>query len=151
LLTDSPLSTTLTAVVLGAYWLRRPIPFLPLIAFATVIKYGIWAAIIVLDYWLQGGRQDFVIWMLFLSHLGMALQGFMFWRHLQFTKKEGLAAVFWMGLNDVADYGGGLHPSLYQPEQLPLAAVSGIFLTLLLTVAVWQRYKNFPDNAVNRL
>ena len=138
---DSPLSITLMGIVLVAFRFGRQISFLPLIAYATVIKYGLWAAVIILDYWFRGGSQDLLLWMLFLSHLGMALQGFLFWRHLQSTSKEGLAAVMWMGLNDLADYGGGFHPSLYFPEQLSLAAVSGILLTLLLTGIIMQRCK----------
>jgi uncharacterized membrane protein YpjA len=141
LVTDSPLSTTLMGVVLVALSFGRRISFLPLIAYTTVIKYGLWAAVIVFDYWLRGGNQDLLLWMLFLSHLGMALQGFLFWRHLQATRKEGLAAIMWMSLNDLVDYGGGLHPGLYVPGQLPLAAVSGILLTILLTWTIVQKYK----------
>ncbi|MEW6663020.1 MAG: DUF1405 domain-containing protein [Bacillota bacterium] len=150
LVTDSPLSTTLMAVVVGAFWAGRPLPFLPLVAYTTVIKYGVWASVIILDYWFQGGEQDFILWMLFLSHLGMALQGYLFWRHLKATWKEGLAAVLWMGLNDLVDYAGGLHPNLYTPQQLPLAAVTGISLTILLTVTIWQSCKNGPDMMVSR-
>lgn len=133
---DSPLATTFFALVmfLALYGICNN--FLGALAFTACIKYGLWAVALITHYWYSGGEVRPEEAMLWLSHLGMALEGWIFLRFLRVTGGVAMGIVLWMGINDFVDYAGGLHPYLFMPGQLGLAAASALGLTFMLGLAL---------------
>ncbi|GAW93188.1 DUF1405 domain-containing protein [Calderihabitans maritimus] len=129
---DSPLSATFFSLTLLFWWFGKRVPVLELIAFCSVIKYGIWAGVIILSYWFSGGSQSYMEWLLLISHIGMALEGFIYLRYMRPGYSEIGLTVAWLAFNDLMDYGFGLHPYLFTAGQLPLALLSAVALTGLL-------------------
>lgn len=131
---DSPLSSTwMTLALLLLLAGRRPSLFL-LLAYTAVSKYGLWAALLIGDYWWRGGPPAFTEVMLFTSHLGMALEGVIYWRHLPYRRWQAAAVGGWMFLNDYVDYAWDLHPYLFRADQWALALAGALGLSALLTV-----------------
>lgn len=143
---DSPLATTLFAAVLALWLLGYRNVFFNVVAFTACIKYGLWAVIVISQYWAGGGEIRFTEAMLWVSHLGMAAQGCIYLRICLFTAspegRRGVAglvlagAAAWMLLNDFLDYYLGIYPYLYSPGQVQLGAVSAVSLSLLLILSV---------------
>ncbi len=77
---DSPLATTMLAAVLALSLLGYRNAFINLVSFTANIKYGLWAVIVISDFWTGGGAIRYTEAMLWVSHLGMAAQGFIFLR-----------------------------------------------------------------------
>lgn len=89
------------------------------------------------DYWLNGGPPALIETMLLLSHLGMAAEGAIFLK----TYRVGINVVIisgsWMLVNDLLDYGVGLHPYLFMAGQDTLAMIAAFALTILLTAGLF--------------
>lgn len=136
---DSPLSAALfTLAVVG--WLgKREWSLFYLWAATAVIKYGVWAVILIADYWVGGGRPTFLEVMLFLSHIGMTVEGVIYLRHLAIRAGQVVLIAAWMLFSDWMDYGLGLHPYLYRPDQWLLAMLLAVSLSVALGVAAWGR------------
>lgn len=133
---DSPLSTTLTGLALFLLLLGKDWPLLQLIAYTAVIKYGLWAVVLISHFGLMGGQVTAEMWMLWFSHWGMAAEGFIFLRHLRFKTWQWWVTAAWMLFNDWVDYGGGLHPYLYAPDQWRVALIAAVALSVILLTAV---------------
>ncbi|MGI6285829.1 DUF1405 domain-containing protein [Neomoorella humiferrea] len=130
---DSPLATTLFGLaVLFNYWEREG-NLLQIIAAAAVIKYGLWAMIIISDFWLAGAPVTAVEAGLWLSHLGMVIEGCIFLRHWPVYLRDLFPAFLWLGLNDFVDYWLGMHPYLFAPGQEGLALFTAVLLSLFLS------------------
>lgn len=130
---DSPLSTTLFALALlmrGNGLLRR---LFQVVAFTATIKYGIWAVVIITHYWALYGNLEYTEIMLWLTHLGMAVEGIIFLKTLQFERVIGYISGMWMLLNDIMDYYAGLHPYLFAEGQELAALVTALVLTVFIT------------------
>ncbi len=136
LVPDSPLSTTLFALALLMFLAGRGPGLVAALACATTIKYGLWAVGVITHYWLLGGPVTFVEGMLWLSHLGMALEGFIFLRRAPLPGRAVLGASLWMVYNDYMDYIRGLHPYLFAPQQESFAMFLAGGLTLLAIIAL---------------
>lgn len=137
---DSPLSVILFSAALLGYLLRFENKLLHLIGYTGVIKFGIWASVVILDFWIVGGgTPTFVVAMLLLSHLGMALEGFVFIRHFHYPLRTIVALAFWFGIGDYLDYVVGIHPWLYYPGQARTAAVTAVVLSIFLLLYVVSR------------
>jgi len=129
---DSPFATTLLTLALllrgGGVWVL----LFQTVAFTAAVKYGIWAIVIITQYWFGGGPVEIMVAALWLSHLGMAVEGAIFLKNL----RPGLAiAAFtglWMLLNDLMDYSIGIHPYLYTAGQKFLAASAALALTIII-------------------
>lgn len=67
---DSPFSTTLFALALIGLLFGKEYKLLQLIAYTGVIKFGIWAAVIILHFWWIGGAPTVVVSLLLLFSLG---------------------------------------------------------------------------------
>jgi len=135
---DSPFSTTLFTFVLLGILFGIHNELLQLIAYTAVIKYGIWAAAVILHFWLTSGSPTFVTSMLFISHLGMALEGFVFIRHLYVSTFYLFLLGGWFAVNDFLDYFRGIHPYLYHPNQKIFAMITAVGLSVLLFIYVWK-------------
>lgn len=134
---DSPLSTTLFAAALAGMLLGFQNKLLQLIAYTGVIKFGIWAAAIILDFWIAGGIPTVIVALLLLSHVGMALEGWVFIRHLYVPASYLVLLALWLGIGDYLDYIVGIHPYLYYSGQFMVAAVTAVSISILLLFYVW--------------
>lgn len=132
LVPDSPLSTVLFSLMLVFFLFGKRITLLAVVACISMIKYGLWAIVLNAEILLAGDEFTLINLMLMLSHLGMALEGFVYLPHLTIRRNEAVLAGVWLVVQDMADYLYGLHPYLFDPRQFYLAAVSAVFLTLWL-------------------
>jgi len=130
---DSPLSTTLFAAALLLHLTGANKTMFQVLACTVSIKYGIWAVIMITNYWSSGGPVAPTETMLWLSHLGMAAEGAIFLRTYRFKINVVIITGAWMLVNDLMDYGAGLHPYLFMAGQDTLAMAAALALTVLLT------------------
>lgn len=131
---DSPLSTTLTARALIFVLLGKRNSVFEWIAYTSVIKYGVWAVVIISHFGLTGGTIKPEIWMLWFSHLGMAVEGVIFLRHVKVSWREITIGLIWMLFNDLLDYGLGIYPYLYASYQLAIAKITAFSLTFVFNL-----------------
>lgn len=131
---DSPLATTLFALALLAVYTGRRPGLLAAVACATCIKYGLWAVGVITHSWAAGMPVAPTEIMLWLSHWGMALQGFIFLRVAPLPWRAVLGAWLWMTFNDYMDYIRGLHPYLYAADQEGFAMLLAAGLTMLAVI-----------------
>lgn len=129
---DSPLSTTLFAAALLLHLSGADKTMFQVLACTVSIKYGIWAVMMITHYWSSGGPVAPTETMLWLSHLGMAAEGAIFLRTYRFQINVVMITGAWMLVNDLMDYGAGLHPYLFMAGQDTLARFSAFTLTILL-------------------
>ncbi len=122
LIPDSPLSTTVFAVMLILFVLRSNIPLLTVVGLATTFKYG--------------RPVEVGLW---LGHLGMALEAIIFMTNARVTRWALIGGFAWMLLNDFVDYAYGLHPYLFLPSQWTLGLVAAVLLTIISGVLVAKR------------
>lgn len=131
---DSPLATTLFTLMAALWLLGNRSSLFAALACIACIKYGLWAVVLITDFWASGGGVFPTEVMLWLSHLGMALEGWLFLRRLKVTLAAGAAIAAWMALNDIVDYVFGLHPYLFLPGQFGLALITAVSMTLTLSL-----------------
>lgn len=131
---DSPLSTTLFSIALILLLIKkeRANKLFQLIAYTAVVKYGIWAVVVLTLHWLDGGTIRLIDVGLWLSHLGMAVQGGIFWRWLVYGKLQAYLTWGWMYFNDFMDYVVGLHPYLPNYAHWNTVMIFTVSLTTLL-------------------
>ena len=130
---DSPLASTLVTLAL---LMRGDSAFKRLFqaaAFTAAIKYGIWAIVIITQYWAMGGPVGFIEVTLWFSHLGMAVEGAIFLKTLRLDRMTVSITGMWMLLNDFMDYRAGLHPYLFAQGQEFLAVAAALALSFLIT------------------
>lgn len=132
LVADSPFSALLFALALFFLLAGIDWPFFQLWAYASVMKYGLWAIFVISDFWLAGGEIRGIEVLLWLSHAGMFLEGFLYLRHLLFNFKEGILVSCWLILNDYLDYGLGFHPYLFMTGQEEFALNTALILDFFL-------------------
>lgn len=137
---DSPTATALFALFLAAVLRGREIPPLAAFAFLTSVKYGLWTPAVMAHYWLTAGQATFESIHLSLSHLGMALEAFIYMRAFPPRRASVLVAGAWLGLNDFADYALGFHPFLpvAGPAAEAFAAGAAALASLLAVLAAWR-------------
>jgi len=138
---DSPLASTLVTLALlmrGDTALKR---LFQTVAFTAAIKYGIWAMVIITQYWGMGGPVGIVELALWFSHLGMAVEGGIFLKNLQLDRTTVTVTGIWMLLNDFMDYVAGLHPYLFAQGQEFLAVAAALALSFLITGSLAMRQR----------
>lgn len=135
---DSPLSTTLFALALIGVLMGKESKLLQLVAYTGVIKFGIWASVVILDFWLAGGAPTAIVTFLLLSHIGMAMEGWVFIRHLDVPVWNVVFLALWFITGDYLDYVIGIHPYLYYPGQFMVAAITAVALSIILLIYVWR-------------
>lgn len=142
---DSPLATTMFAVVLLLSLAGIKNSLFSVIALTACIKYGLWAVLINSHFWAVGGEIRLSEVMLWVSHLGMAVQGIIFLRPLlaepggadrQATGRVIAVTAVWMLVNDFLDYYLDIHPHLYTPGQETLALVAVVVISLMLILSL---------------
>jgi len=144
LVADSPMSAVFFAAALIFYLAGRRSVLLAVLGSATVIKYGIWAAVVIVHFWLLKGTIDFVVFMIMVSHLGMALEGIIYLRRVAYTAAAAAAVAAWLLVNDAADYLGEIHPYLYFGGQFDFAMYTALALTVVIIVLLKKYLRQLP-------
>lgn len=140
---DSPTASLLFTLAILMILIKKPRPFVIMMACAWLIKYGLWAVIINTHYFFIGGDYTFTNFHLTLSHLGMALEGFIFINEVNVINKSYiLTLTVLMIISDAVDYTLGIHPWLFAQSQWNIACVSIILLTLFVSLYFFLLYKN---------
>jgi len=110
---DCPLAALLGAVALLALWAGKQWRwFYALTAFAC-IKYGIWTIAFWLRQWSGAGEAYPIEIMLFITHIGLLIEGLLFVPHISpLSLRARLGVIGWFGLSLFVDYGLGYYPPL---------------------------------------
>jgi uncharacterized membrane protein YpjA len=137
---DSPTASAFFTVVLLLYLMGRKSPLLEAFAAITLFKYGIWAVMMIIWGAMTEPVSFFEAltwqhWMLMGSHLGMALEAFLFVPFYTYKIREILIVSAWTLLNDALDYGVDIHPWL-APGLEPIDHIVGIFTVSLSMVSI---------------
>ncbi|WP_307331311.1 DUF1405 domain-containing protein [Evansella vedderi] len=107
---DSPTASLFFCFVLAAFLFRKNIPLVEALAAVTLLKYGVWAVVMIVAAWAAGDTLTWQQYMLIGSHLGMAVQGLLYAPYYRIKAWHlGVVAV-WTLHNDVIDYIYGMHP-----------------------------------------
>jgi uncharacterized membrane protein YpjA len=134
---DCPLAALLGSIGLLALRGRRRWSFFyALVAFAC-IKYGVWTVAYWLREWSVGGFYgDPMEVVLFITHIGLLIEGLLFVPHIGPLSPVGRAGVIgWFALSIYVDYGLGFHPPL-GAVTVTFAATTAIVMTLLCGVGL---------------
>jgi uncharacterized membrane protein YpjA len=110
---DSPTASLFFSFVLLAFLLGRKWPLLEAFAAITLVKYGIWATVMIFWTASLGGPMYWEHYMLVFSHLGMALQAVLYAPFFSFRKKHLVIVAVWVITNDIVDYTLGVFPWLH--------------------------------------
>jgi uncharacterized membrane protein YpjA len=100
------------------------------LAVITLVKYGIWAVIIIFWGAAQGDVLVWQEWMLVVSHSCMALQAILYMRLMYLHWFTILVAALWTLTNDYIDYTFGVYP--YLPRVLDDQLLQVQLLTISL-------------------
>lgn|SRR5690625_817257 len=85
-------------------------------AAVTLVKYGIWAVVMIFAGEIRGNELQWQDWMLVCSHLGMALQAVLYTRFFSFGFGSLVLVTIWTISNDLIDYQFHVFPWL--PKEL---------------------------------
>ena len=108
---DSPTASLFFCIAIIG-WLRGTnYRFIEVLAFITLIKYGLWADVMNMLTWYERGTLSAQGWMLVASHFAMALQAVLYIPKYNFGFIAVIAAAIWTLHNDVIDYVFGQMPS----------------------------------------
>ena len=111
---DCPLAATLMAAALGMYLFRgRKESWFHFLTYTTLLKYGFWTVFVFLLYWGTGGRNIPEYTMLFVSHVGMLVEGAVFLGSLPQLPGYWWFAAGWSAVFDYFDY---FHPIRIAPR-----------------------------------
>lgn len=126
---DSPLASTYFAIALYYMLKKKEVSFLYFLSFATLIKYGLWAVFVNTHYWFASGQIHWLEVMLWVSHLGMAVEGFIYLLLFPPGRSSWAGVVLWLAISDYVDYSWDLHPYLYLERQLATVEIFTYFLS----------------------
>ncbi len=141
LIPDSPFSSTLMFISMILLLRNKTYTGIFLWGNLSAIKYGLWAAIININYWQLTSIFTWENWMLTLSHIGMAAEGLLLLLILPVRRRNVIWVAVWFALNDGLDYLINLHPYLFDSNQYTLAWTSVISLSICLILFSWRLSK----------
>jgi len=127
---DSPTASLFFCIILIAFLLRKKWPLIEAYGAVTLFKYGIWACVMILWTNYLGGKLQWEHYMLFSSHLIMAIQALIYNSYFSFKLKH-LAVVFLLTItNDIYDYTLGIYPTLDSRLELHLSEIYLVTVSL---------------------
>jgi uncharacterized membrane protein YpjA len=106
----SPTASLFFVFVLIAFLRGKNWPLMEALAAVTLFKYGIWAVGMNIAGGLVSGTFTFVNFMLFFSHLGMAIEGLLCTPYYKIKAWHLIAAAVWTLHNEMIDYVFGMMP-----------------------------------------
>ena len=137
LVPDSPFASASFTVLLILLLYNKQIPWFHLFASFISIKYGIWAVLVIGDYWRHGGPVRLMEIMLLLSHLGMAAEAIIYLPFSVYGKFSYMPFVLFTLLNDFADYVFDKHPYFFYNGQETFGMMSALTLSAVLACAAY--------------
>lgn len=107
---DSPTASLFFCGVLTAFLFGKRIPLLEALAAVTLLKYGVWAVVMILAGAAMGSPIGILNYMLIVSHLGMAVQGLLYAPYYRIRPWHIIVTALWTLHNDFIDYVFYMHP-----------------------------------------
>lgn len=107
---DSPTASLFFCFVLVAFLLKKNWPLLEAFAAVTLMKYGIWAVVMIVAAALAGDVLNWKQYMLIVSHIGMAVQGLLYAPYFRIKVWHIAVVAIWTLHNDFIDYYFGMYP-----------------------------------------
>ena len=101
-----------------------PLAYLHTFAFVWLVKYGLWTAVALNLRFELYYPEIWNYWGILITHLGFVLEALLIPRYARTTRGALLAALAALLVNDLIDYGFGLHPPLRYPPGLVLPAIT---------------------------
>lgn len=126
---------------------NRATAYLHTLAFVWLVKYGLWTAValtIGFDRYFPS-LTDF--WFIVLTHLAFVIEAYLIPHYGSTTRGALATALGLLVLNDLVDYGFGLHPPLRYEPGVGLAVTSVALSVLAVTMAArsFDRLESGPD------
>jgi uncharacterized membrane protein YpjA len=144
---DCPLAAFMANIALLGLWANRRWPFFnALVAFAC-LKYGAWTVGFWLRQWSSAGEMYPIEVLLFVSHIGLFVEGLLFLPYITpLSLPKRLTVIGWFVLSIFVDYGLGFYPPLAS-----YVSVSFVFwLATALTALLGAGLLLLPRAAVHR-
>lgn len=129
---DSPSASLFFCIVLAAFLFRKNIPIIEALAAITLLKYGVWAVVMILAAAVAGSPIGILNYMLIASHLGMAVQGLLYIPYYRVKPWHFIIVAIWTLHNDVIDYVYGMHPGVASTIQPNIQVIA--YFTFWLSV-----------------
>ena len=139
---DCPLAAGIFAVALIQLHRAKSNNLLNQLAAIFNIKYGTWTMSFWLLYWARTGDYDFVSVLMFVTHLGLTIQGLLLMQYLHKPSlRDTLIVLAWFVTSDIVDYapiapgrdGYGWYPPLpLGIELVPAMLAHAVSMTWLL-------------------
>lgn len=142
---DSPTASLFFCFVLALFLSNRRSPLIEAFACVTLVKYGLWATIMLIWTGALGGQLTAAHYMLILSHIGMALEAVLYIPYYRFKFIHLALVAFWVFSNDLLDYTVPIFPWLdkvlhpYLSLIFPLTVGLSVLSLLLFYVTVVKR------------
>lgn len=115
---------------------NRPLAYLHTFAFVWLVKYGLWTAVALNLGFEAYYPEIWSYWGILITHLAFILEAFLIPRYARTTKGALVAALALLLVNDVVDYGFGLHPPIRYPPGVVLPAVT-VGLSVGVVALAW--------------
>lgn len=144
------------AVFLFLIWalliaLKLPNEGFRVIAITALIKYGIWTVSVIGLLWIEHGINNLENVMLFVSHIGMLIQGVVFAAKMKLSKYAFWFTAFWLLLNDFVDYYFKVHPWLPDYNRLPEIRVGTFILTSFMIIWMFYIYRKTVSQEIKKI
>jgi uncharacterized membrane protein YpjA len=144
---DCPLAAFIANIALLGLWANKRWPFFnALVAFAC-LKYGAWTVGFWLRQWSGAGEMYPIEVLLFVSHIGLFIEGLLFLPYispLSLPKRQ--AVIGWFMLSISVDYGLGFYPPL--ASHVPVSFI--FWLATVLTALLGIGLLLFPRMGLQR-
>src|SRR5699024_12492834 len=101
---DRPTASLYLCIAILGLIVNKKLPIIEVLAFVTLIKYGVWAVIMNIILFIQYDMITITGCMLILSHGIMAIEGFIFYPRFKVTIVAFFIAMVWVFHNDIIDY-----------------------------------------------
>ena len=108
---DSPTASLFFVIALTGIMMGRNFGLFEALAVVSLFKYGIWAVLMNLFSFLEGGSFSLVALMLILSHAAMAVEGLLYAPYFRVKPWHLVAAAIILVHNEIIDYVFGMMPT----------------------------------------
>lgn len=115
---------------------NRPLAYIHTFAFVWLVKYGLWTAVALNLGFEHYYPEIWSYWGILVTHLAFLLEAFLVPRYAVTTRGALAAALGLLLVNDVVDYGLGLHPPLRYPPGVALPAIT-VALSVGVVALAW--------------
>lgn len=129
---DSPTASLFFCIVLLGFLFKKNLPLFEALAAVTLLKYGVWAVVMIVAAGMAGDTLTWQQYMLIGSHLGMAVQGLLYAPFYRIKPWHLAVVAVWTLHNDVIDYIFGMHPWVSSSIRMHLQEIA--YFTFWLSI-----------------